>query len=547
MSQILDKCNQLVCNIKENGFLQYFLKNCVSIEQNIVPKLNEISKVLWYVNQKNDILVQMNPYLVWNISSNACVQNTHNDNLVLDVIKKHGFWDFFSKHCCKELHFANVNKFIGITKDEYKNAWFIDKNKQIIYFKFRHVYGEGSVKKTYLGWNISQNKPCVVYTINCPLDNIEQKRSINEKRIAEVNKSEYLLTINFSCSNKLLEKVFMIADFYRHNIKQMIADNYPLNINDYKQFSIHVLSGLKILHGMKIIHRDIKPSNIVFDTESRIFKLIDFGVATKFSSSNNLNKFETLNSNHENCLSLIGTPGYISPEMFNCLYSLNKANYDESVDIFSFGITLLEFIVKERAFKLDLLNLPKIIKSELELNDHLFNDLVECDADFLKKLTTRLDDVITDKRLEILKNEILEKIDILKLLKTCDTDEKDFFISELIDKNKTINNYCKKYCKNVDIKHLDENTVYEYEFITRMKSLKFFFQKLPHYYNQDLESLLNDYQIYPVIFMMSSYQYPLILKTIDDSQLLDFIQCCINKNPSKRKSIDELLRHPWIN
>lgn len=39
------------------------------------------------------------------------------------------------------------------------------------------------------------------------------------------------------------------------------------------------MSAVVYLHNNKIIHRDLKPENILYDNESKLLKIIDFGIA----------------------------------------------------------------------------------------------------------------------------------------------------------------------------------------------------------------------------------------------------------------------------
>lgn len=41
----------------------------------------------------------------------------------------------------------------------------------------------------------------------------------------------------------------------------------------------HILAGLKCAHDHGVIHRDLRPGNVIFSTEERLFKIIDFGVS----------------------------------------------------------------------------------------------------------------------------------------------------------------------------------------------------------------------------------------------------------------------------
>jgi len=507
----LEKCNQYIGKIRSNGFLYFFLTNFTTSNFD----LSSISK------------------------SDQSKDSIREDNTDEEFLKE------FSLNFAVPICLKTVQSFISITRDEYKNAWFVDKNNQVIYFKFRHMCGEGAVKRTYFGWNITKDKPVAVYQINLTVNDTEIKRCLNEKRIAEVEKSPYLLTIHFSTCHRETRKVYMIADFCKFNVKQMIEDKHPWTIEQLKLFSRHILQGLKTLHDMGIIHRDVKPSNIIYDDEQNVYKLIDFGVATKYSSSSQLNKIETINHHCDSdTLSLVGTPGYISPEMYDCLYCLNKNNYTNSVDIFSFGITLLEMFFHRRAFTRDFEKLPESIKKDLTLRESMFSNILEHDTLFLKESFEKLGDLLKTKRLDSLKSEIQEKIDIINQLSICENDEKEMFVSELIDKNKSISYYCKKIPQL--LKDLDENTSIEYEFISKMKHLQHYCKKWNHYTKQTIDDMVDDVQMYPLLYLTTSYEIPLSIQEIQDAVLQDFLSKCLDKNPENRLTIDELLQHDWL-
>jgi len=538
----MEKCCLLISKIRTSGFLNYFLNQfTVSLHLCDITKSEE--EYRWSNNGTHFWIVKG---LQWDTTSNSfIIEEDFQDFSLQQEIEQESFLTYFSKHYAIPLHFKTVQKYIQITRDEYKNAWFLDKYKQCIYFKFRHMCGEGAVKRTYFGWNVTTNKPVAVYQINLMENHTEIKRCLNEKRIAEIEKSPYLLTIHYSTCHKDTRKVYMVADFCKHNVKQMIQDSHPWSIQDLKMFSRHILHGLKVLHDMGIIHRDVKPSNIIYDEDVNIYKLIDFGVATKYSSNSQLNKIETINHQCESdTLSLVGTPGYISPEMYDCLYSLNKMNYNNNVDIFSFGITLLEMYFKERAFVKDFQNLPQAIKNDLSVREAMFNNILQDDTIFLQESFQKVCELIKTKRLESLKSEIQEKIDIINQLNTCEGEEKNMFVSELIDKNKSICYYCKKIPES--LKDLDENTSVEYEFITKMKTLQHYCYKWDHFTKQSIDDMVESVDMYPLLFLTSSYTYPIMVNDISDPVFRDFLIKCLDKNPSNRYSIEELLQHEWL-
>jgi STE20-like kinase len=113
----------------------------------------------------------------------------------------------------------------------------------------------------------------------------------------------------------------------------MVELEKPLNELQIAYVCKHMLAGLNHLHKHKIIHRDLKAGNVLLTMEGGV-KLADFGVSAK--NKHTLQKHDTF----------IGTPYWMAPELVLC-ETFRDNPYDYKVDLWSLGITMIEFAQME--------------------------------------------------------------------------------------------------------------------------------------------------------------------------------------------------------
>lgn len=101
--------------------------------------------------------------------------------------------------------------------------------------------------------------------------------------------------------------------------------------------SAGVLKGLKHLRNKRVIHRDIKLSNVMISATGYV-KLCDFGCAVMLDKG----------STHTTVSSIKGTFQYMASELF-----IEGAEYDHSVDIWSFGQLLYALCFGEPSVKVN--------------------------------------------------------------------------------------------------------------------------------------------------------------------------------------------------
>lgn len=113
------------------------------------------------------------------------------------------------------------------------------------------------------------------------------------------------------------------------DLSKRLQQGKPLSDSEIYGFLHNSAMAIKTLHDAGIIHRDIKPSNFYL-IPSGGFKLGDYGTARMLA-------METMT-----CL---GSSGYIPPEIME-----GSGKYTPKVDVFAWGITLMEIILGHSPF-----------------------------------------------------------------------------------------------------------------------------------------------------------------------------------------------------
>jgi len=98
---------------------------------------------------------------------------------------------------------------------------------------------------------------------------------------------------------------------------------------------IQVADALDYAHKQGVVHRDIKPGNIIYNQETRLVKVTDFGIARIMDTENTRTG------------TILGSPAYMSPEQ------LAGSKVNGTADLFSLGITLFQLLSGEFPFKGD--------------------------------------------------------------------------------------------------------------------------------------------------------------------------------------------------
>jgi len=188
--------------------------------------------------------------------------------------------------------------------------------------------GEGTEGKVWKAHCISLNEDVAIKVVELErMDPAFVKDVIKEAKVMNGNNHPNL--IHYHTSFLTDSSLWIVMDYLGGgSLADIIKFKYPNGLPEVLSITIlkALLKGLEYLHSHQRIHRDLKSDNILIGDDGSI-ELADFGVTAIFE---------------KNCLcsrkTIVGTPCWMAPEI------ISEKGYNQSVDIWSFGITAIELI-----------------------------------------------------------------------------------------------------------------------------------------------------------------------------------------------------------
>lgn len=159
--------------------------------------------------------------------------------------------------------------------------------------------------------------------------------AIVEKRILARVHSRFIVTLAYAFQTKselCLVMTIMNGGDLRYHVYNVDEDNPGFSEDRACFYTAQIIQGMEHLHQKRIIYRDLKPENVLLDNEGNV-RISDLGLAVEMKEGQTKIK------------GYAGTPGFMAPEL------LESKEYDYSVDYWTLGITLYEFIAAKGPFR----------------------------------------------------------------------------------------------------------------------------------------------------------------------------------------------------
>jgi WNK lysine deficient protein kinase len=227
---------------------------------------------------------------------------------------------------------TNLQEFLS---SPHGNNQIVERSPGGRYLRFMEKLGSGASKDVYRAYDTEEGIEVawnVVHLAGVPKN--ERNRIVNEVRLLERLHHQNIISFHGSWVNRERQQVNFVTEILSSGtLKSFINKVQVIRWKIAKRWAVQILKGLEYLHSQDppVIHRDLKCENIFINGTSGDLRIGDLGLST-------------VNRNGK-VLSVLGTPEFMAPDMYE------EGSYDEKVDIYAFGMCMLEIFTKEIPYR----------------------------------------------------------------------------------------------------------------------------------------------------------------------------------------------------
>ncbi|KAG7658433.1 Protein kinase domain [Arabidopsis suecica] len=217
-----------------------------------------------------------------------------------------------------------------------EEADFVQKDPTGRYIRYNDVLGRGAFKTVYKafdeveGIEVAWNLMSIEDVLQMPgqLD-----RLYSEVHLLNSLKHDNIIKLFYSWVDDHNKSINMITELFTSGSLTLYRKkHHKVDPKAIMNWARQILKGLHYLHSQTppVIHRDLKCDNIFVNGNTGKVKIGDLGLAAVMQQPT--------------ARSVIGTPEFMAPELY-------EEEYNELVDIYSFGMCMLEMVTCEYPYR----------------------------------------------------------------------------------------------------------------------------------------------------------------------------------------------------
>ncbi|PRQ58543.1 putative protein kinase WNK-NRBP family [Rosa chinensis] len=224
------------------------------------------------------------------------------------------------------------NGMFSMVKPPEDEAEGVEKDPTNRYVRYNEILGRGAFKTVYKafdevdGIEVAWNQVKIDAVLRSPDD---LAKLYSEVHLLKSLKHENIIMFYNAWVDDQRNTINMITELFTSgNLRQYRKKHKNVDTKAIRNWARQILRGLVYLHSQNppIIHRDLKCDNIFINGNHGEVKIGDLGLATVLKQPA--------------ARSVIGTPEFMAPELYD-------EEYNELIDVYSFGMCMLEMVTFE--------------------------------------------------------------------------------------------------------------------------------------------------------------------------------------------------------
>lgn len=207
-------------------------------------------------------------------------------------------------------------------------------------YRVERELGRGAMGMVYLGEDPKIGRTVAIKTLSlaedfesAELEEVRKRFFVEAEAAGRLNHPNIVTIFDAGEEHDL---AYIAMDYIEGTgLDSFTSKDSLLSIDEVFDIGIKVAEALDYAHKKNVVHRDIKPGNIMYNPDTDLLKVTDFGIAC------------LIDSNKTRTGTILGSPSYMSPEQ------LAGKKVDGRADIFSLGVMLYQLFTGVLPFNAD--------------------------------------------------------------------------------------------------------------------------------------------------------------------------------------------------
>ncbi|CAK7340689.1 unnamed protein product [Dovyalis caffra] len=213
---------------------------------------------------------------------------------------------------------------------DFDSCEVVEKDPTGRYSRYDEILGKGGLKTIYKGFDevngveVAWNRVKIEDVVQSPQ---QIERMYSEVHLHKSLKHGNIIKFyNYWVDEKKMTMNMVTETSASGTLRQYFKKHRSVNVKVIKKWARQILQGLHYLHSQEppVVHRNLKCDNVFINGNNGGVKIGDFGLAIVLQQPSAAGE-------------VLGSPEFMAPELY-------EEEYNELVDIYSFGMCMLEMV-----------------------------------------------------------------------------------------------------------------------------------------------------------------------------------------------------------